>query len=451
MDGHGRVVARIDRTEKPLTDHVLLNIDDDWKDIAQFDAEGGHSSGVIGLSSDGKSLVRAAFNEQMGTDGLVTLPLSAGEDAKELFSDRQYDIEGTLTDPWTGRIIGTTEITDMSRDRYFDPAMQALQKGLEAAFHGNSVHAVNWDLSKQEVIVAVDGPQMPRSYFFLDRTTHKARFIASTYPGLSKDQLGETKPFPYKARDGLNIPAYLTLPPSKTPKMLPVVVLPHGGPRARDEIAFDWQAQFLANRGYAVLQPNFRGSSGYGRKFEEAGYGQWGLKMQDDVTDGVRKLIADGIADPKRICIVGGSYGGYAALAGAAFTPDLYACAVSWAGISDLGTLFSEERRYSGGDEWLMSAWRRFVGDSRDSKKLEAASPAFHVDRIKAPILLMHGEADTTVRIEQSEIMEKALKRAGKKVTFISIPKESHYMQSAETRIRYLTELEKFLAANIGN
>jgi dipeptidyl aminopeptidase/acylaminoacyl peptidase len=182
--------------------------------------------------------------------------------------------------------------------------------------------------------VAVDGPQMPRSYFFLDRTTHKARFIASTYPKLNKDQLGKTKPFPYKARDGLDIPSYLTLPPGKTPKMLPVVILPHGGPRARDEMAFDWQAQFLANRGYAVMQPNFRGSSGYGRRFEEAGYGQWGLKMQDDITDGVRKLIADGIADPKRICIVGGSYGGYAALAGAAFTPDLYACAVSWAGIS---------------------------------------------------------------------------------------------------------------------
>ena len=144
------------------------------------------------------------------------------------------------------------------------------------------------------------------------------------------------KPYPYKARDGLDIPAYLTLPPGKAPKNLPVVVMPHGGPDYRDYIGFDWMAQFFANRGYAVLQPNFRGSSGYGHKFTEAGLHQWGLKMQDDISDGVKKLIADGIANPKRVCIVGASYGGYAALAGATFTPDLYACAVSFAGISDL-------------------------------------------------------------------------------------------------------------------
>ena len=209
---------------------------------------------------------------------------------------------------------------------------------------------------------------------------------------------------------------------------------------------------FLANRGYAVLQPNFRGSSGYGVKFLEAGYGQWGLKMQDDVTDGVKKLIEDGIVDPKRICIVGGSYGGYAALAGAAFTPDLYACAASWAGVSDLGEFLRTRSQDYGRDSAMISSWTRFIGDRYDnSAKLDAASPANNAARIKCPVLLMHGTADSTVRINQSEIMRRALERAGKKVEYIEFDKETHYMETADTRIRALKELERFLAVNIGN
>ena len=311
---------------------------------------------------------------------------------------------------------------------------------------------MSWDLSRQKVIVKVDGPFQPSAFYLLDRSTHKATKIATTYRELTQADLGQVKPYPYKARDGLDIPGYLTLPPGKQPKNLPVVIMPHGGPMARDSLGFDWWAQFLANRGYAVLQPNFRGSSGYGEKFLEAGYGQWGLKMQDDVTDGVKKLIADGIADPKRICIVGGSYGGYAALAGAAFTPDLYACAASWAGVSDLGEFLRTRSQDYGRDFAMISSWSHFIGDRYDdSDKLDAASPAKNAARIKCPILLMHGTADSTVRINQSEIMRRALERAGKKVEFIEFEKETHYMETADTRIRVLQALEKFLAANIGN
>lgn len=207
---------------------------------------------------------------------------------------------------------------------------------MQQAFPGLTVHIVSWDLAKDCVIVSAEGPRQPATYYLLDRTTHQTQTIASAYPTLQTGDLGEMKPYNYVARDGLPIPAYLTLPPGKAPRALPVVVMPHGGPDDRDEMGFDWMAQFLANRGYAVLQPNYRSSSGYGHKFTEAGLHQWGLTMQDDISDGVKKMIADGIADPKRVCIVGASYGGYAALAGAAFTPDLYACAASWAGVSDL-------------------------------------------------------------------------------------------------------------------
>ena len=188
------------------------------------------------------------------------------------------------------------------------------------------------------------------------------------------------KSYPYKARDGLDIPAFITLPPGKAPKALPLVVMPHGGPNERDMIGFDWWAQFLANRGYAVFQPNYRGSMGYGLKFKAAGDLQWGRKMQDDITDGVKKLIEDGTVDPRRICIVGASYGGYAALAGAAFSPDLYACAVSFAGVSDLHSfeLWQERRQ---GKYWPYKNFTEHIAAS--VADADAVSPALHADQVQ--------------------------------------------------------------------
>jgi dipeptidyl aminopeptidase/acylaminoacyl peptidase len=295
----------------------------------------------------------------------------------------------------------------------------------------------------------VDGPRAPQTYYYLDRVKHQATEIASAYPKLKSADLSDETPYPYKARDGLDIHAYLTLPSGKPAKNLPTVIMPHGGPDARDEVRFDWWAQFLANRGYAVLQPNFRGSAGYGRQFTEAGLHQWGLKMQDDITDGVRKLVADGIADPKRVCIVGASYGGYATLAGATFT-------VSWAGVSDLPNILSTEIQNSGRegkDSALVSFWASRIGSAaEDNDKLIAASPARHADQVKCPVLLMHGEADTTVRIDQSEMENKALLKAGKTVEFIRFTGgEDHYMNVADTRIRMLKETERFLEKYIGN
>ncbi|HEY5346927.1 MAG TPA: alpha/beta fold hydrolase, partial [Rhizomicrobium sp.] len=251
-------------------------------------------------------------------------------------------------------------------------------------------------------------------------------------------------------RDGLDIPAYLTLPPGKLAKDLPLVVMPHGGPDARDMLGFDWWVQFLVNRGYAVLQPEYRGSYGYGRKFTEAGFKQWGLKMQDDISDGVKKVIADGIADPKRVCIVGASYGGYAALAGGAFSPDLYACVVSFAGVSDLPHMLHTEHLYNGRE--ASSFWSSRIGSTDENwDQLKTTSPALHADKFRAPVLLLHGEGDTTVHIDQSEIMNDALKKAGKQVTFIRLPGSDHYLSLADTRIRVLQETEKFLDKYIGH
>jgi dipeptidyl aminopeptidase/acylaminoacyl peptidase len=447
-DGYGRVVGRIDRSYRPLREHVMLYRDGEWSEAGVYDASADKDSGIAGLSEDGKALLR--FTRDSRSMQVVESFDLATHTSTPLFAAPANDVDGLIFDPWTGRAVGATYTDERPQHRFFSPERQATQRGVEKVFPGLDVAIVSENAARDRVLLAVEGPQAPPSYYFLNRTTHQAKLIASSYPGLTPADLGEMKPYNYKARDGLDIPAYITLPPGKAPKNLPAVVMPHGGPDARDAIGFDWWAQFLANRGYVVLQPNFRGSAGYGHKFTEAGLKQWGLKMQDDISDGVKKMVADGIVDPKRICIVGASYGGYAALAGATFTPDLYACAVSWAGISDLQQLLSDEVQFP--DAPSVSFWKSRIGDFfRDEDKLRAASPAFHAAEVKCPVLLLHGESDNTVDIYQSQIEEKALKAAHKQVSFIRFAGgEDHYMNTAETRIRLLKETEAFLAKYIG-
>ena len=450
MDGHGHIVARVELMLHPLHQQLFVFRNGDWVPSGDYDASGDNNVGVVGLTTDGKSLA-VLRHEGQATVSLLRHDLVTGDEKTVLFSNPDYDVMSPIRDEWTGRVIGAMYAADKFEYHFFDDAHQGLQDGLEKVFPGTSVHATSLDRAEDRAIVSVQAPHVPPTYYFLDRKTHAATKILTAYPHLSEADLGEMKPYPYTARDGLRIPAYLTLPPGKTAKNLPVVVMPHGGPDARDIVGFDWWAQFLANRGYAVLQPNYRGSSGYGRKYTEAGLRQWGLKMQDDISDGVKQLIADGIADPKRVCIVGASYGGYAALAGATFTPDLYACAMSVAGVSDLPEFLFEVRSDTGQDSQGTSFWSSRIGsDWEESDRLKATSPARHADQVKCPILLMHGEGDTTVRIKQSELEYAALKEAGKNVQFIRFAGEDHYLDFADTRIRMLKELEKFLAAHIG-
>ena len=363
MDGHGHVVGRVDQIEEPLVDHLKLYQDGSWKEVASYNAEVDVGASIAGLSTDGKALIRFEWNEKTGTEGLVSYDIATGV-TTPLFNDPIHDVAGLEVDDWTQRAVGASYTTDTHHYRYFDPSIQALQNGLEAAFPGNNVAVTSWNRALDKVIAAVWSTSQPPTYYLVDRKTHFAGRIGTAYPKLTASDLGIVKPYPYKARDGLDIPAYLTLPPGKLAKNLPVVVMPHGGPELRDAMDFDWWAQFLANRGYVVLQPNFRGSAGYGYAFRKAGFHQWGLKMQDDITDGVNKLIADGIADPKRICIVGASYGGYAALAGAAFTPNLYACAVSYAGVSDLPKLLETALEESSAHGKEMSYLNSRVGNT---------------------------------------------------------------------------------------
>lgn len=297
-------------------------------------------------------------------------------------------------------------------------------------------------------MIRTDGPRNPPVLSLYDTKTHQVNIIQEAYPALKPSDLGEMKAYPYKARDGLDIHAFLTLPPGKDAHNLPTVIFPHGGPESRDAMRFDWWSQFMASRGYAVLQPNYRGSSGYGRDFVTAGDGEWAGKAQDDLEDGVKKLVADGIADPKRVCIVGASWGGYLALGGASFKPDLYACAVSYAGPSDMALdLYTGTVLYEGEGT---SVWKRRMGALDDSKKLDSQSPINFAKNVKIPVLLLHSEKDTTVKIEQSEMEKRALERAGKQVEFVKLDGDDHYLEYADSRIKLLKEVERFLAAHIG-
>jgi dipeptidyl aminopeptidase/acylaminoacyl peptidase len=450
LDGHGGIVGRVDRLHAPLTDRLRLYENGSWRDVMDFDAKGDAGADLHGLSMDGKSLVLTGKGDR---ETLVLMDRETGQVGATLFASDRYDAAYAIHDEWTNRVNGAAFMADSWKYTYFDPTREAVQRGIEQAFPGTDAFATSTDLAGDKMIVRAQSPHEPPTYYYLDRTTHRATKVASEYPGLAAEDLGDMKPYPYAARDGLALDAYLTVPPGREAKNLPLVVMPHGGPDARDVIGFDWWSQFLANRGYAVFQPNFRGSTGYGRSFTDAGLHQWGLKMQDDITDGVKKLIADGVADPKRICIVGASYGGYAALAGATFTPDLYACAVSFACISNLhDMLVWEGARFGDINTSYASFWISRIGDiSDDSARIDATSPALHADQVKIPILLMHGENDTTVPIYQSEEEEKALLKAGKKVEFVRFAGDDHYFTLSATRIDMLTRVEKFLHDNIGN
>lgn len=322
---------------------------------------------------------------------------------------------------------------------------------------GAAVARIDWNPKKEQFsILAKDGdswresPSSPPVYYLVDLAANKADIVGEAYPALADAKLGEVRMITYKARDGADVPAYLTLPPGSSGKNLPLILLPHGGPESRDNYEFDWLTQFLATRGYAVLQPQFRGSTGFGDAWRKAGYRQWGLLMQDDITDGVKALIEQGVADSKRVCVVGWSYGGYAALAGAAFTPDLYRCAVSINGVSDLPQMLSYElARASDGDESSSVAYgREHIGPVTDRAVIEK-SPARAATQVKAPVLLLTATNDTVVPSLQSEMMARALKILDKPVTLVQVKGDDHWLSQTATRLQVLKETEKFLKANL--
>jgi len=345
-----------------------------------------------------------------------------------------------------GEYAGAVFIADTATYLLKDPKLQSHWSAVRRYFKEQAnVRILEIDKDRTKMLLYVVGPRSPGDYYLYHLAKANLEFIASNQPWLEPDNLAAVEILKGPMRDGTTITSYLTRPNGATGK-LPLVVVPHGGPEQRNSISYDPFAQALAAQGWLVLQPNFRGSGGYGRAFAEAGYRQWAGRMQDDVTDAVNDLIEREIADPKRIAIYGASYGGYAALMGAIVTPDLYQAAVSLAGVSDLNQLISYVRKEDGDDAATYQYWLKSIGNPKlDKAAIDAVSPRLRASEFTIPVLLMHGTADRIVPPKQSEDMKKALEKAGKSVKYIAFNGEPHSGWNTDNEIKQIEEAIAFL------
>ena len=361
-----------------------------------------------------------------------------------LYENPEVDVASLFFSRKRKVLISARYSTWKSFRKFFDPEFEALVKDLEEKLPGYEVGIQENDKEEKLYIVRTYSDRTLGTYYLYDAQARKLEKLADVSPWLDEKEMAEMKPVSYKSRDGLTINGYLTVPKGLEAKNLPVIINPHGGPWVRDNWGFNPEVQFLANRGYAVLQMNYRGSTGYGRKFWEASFKQWGLKMQDDITDGVNYLVKEGIADPKKVAIYGGSYGGYATLAGAAFTPDLYACAVDYVGVSNLLTFMKTIPPY-----WkpMLDQMHEMVGDpEKDEAAMKAVSPAFHSDKIKAPLFVAQGARDPRVNKDESDQMVNGLRARGVAVEYMVKDNEGHGFHNEENRFDFYEAMEKFLA-----
>jgi len=462
-----RIVAAPGRKCSYLTDHagvvrvcttlevdgsrlILYRADEksEWKKIAAF-ANDTRAISAIGFTPDNRSLY-VLSNRDRDTIALFEMDPEAGVLGKLLYEAPGVDLDSPVWSTDRRTLLGVNYHTSRWSTHYFDPVVEQLQKDLQEAFAGYTIEIMNFSQDGKKVIVLVNNERTPGSYYLYDGKARQVTSLAPLAPWLDPKQLSAVKPIHYAARDGLEIDGYLTIPNGKEPKKLPLIVYPHGGPLAvRDTEEWNPDVQFLANRGYAVLQMNFRGSGGSGSKFREAGNREWGGKMLDDITDAVMWAVEQGVADPKRVCIFGASYGGYAALMDAATHPELFRCAISYAGVSDLESVFAAEIV---GDGWTvqrspeeLAFLARTLGDRRDTAFLREHSPLYNASKIACPVFIAHGRQDYVVPVSQARQMREALKKANKTVEYLEKPDDGHGFHIERNRVELFTQIDAFL------
>ena len=396
--------------------------------------------GMAGLSPDGTHLYYFIFDEANQdsklleialTDGTPRTPVTVPDKAEQFY-----------TADTSERVVGWREDKFGAMPVFFDEKSNASVKALQAAFPDSIISVGDFSEDLNMIVFKTQGPGDSGTWFQLDVSQRNAWPLGKDYPDIKPAQVGEIRTMTYTAQDGLEIEMIVTMPPGLEPKNLPVIMLPHGGPHAHDEPRFDWWAQAMASRGYVVAQPNFRGSTNKDLAFREAGYGKWGAEMQTDVSDGLNYLAGLGIVDPKRACIVGASYGGYAALAGVTIQQGIYRCAVSVAGVSDLPLQIDDGLKKSGNSKALDRYFDKAIGKGRD---LVAISPAYHAEKADAPILLIHGRDDTVVYINQSDRMADKLSDAGKPFEYVKLRGEDHWLSRGASRLSMLEATVAFV------
>lgn len=393
---------------------------------------------LVALGSGGTSVIYGIEDED-GAQRWFEVPLAGGE-PKPFLHD--VGVERIFVDRSTGAMIGYRGAGEKRETVMADPAHQSALSRIFKAFAGRETDLIDWTPDFSKVVVRTSGSKDSGTWYLVDVAQRRADIIADERPAITAEHVGPISTIDYTAADGLKMDGVLTLPPDREAKNLPVILLPHGGPAAHDTPGFDWWAQAFASRGYAVFQPNFRGSTGRDDAFRHAGDGEWRRKMQSDISDGLAELARRGIVDPARACIVGASYGGYAALAGVTLQQGLYRCAVSVAGVADLSLMYRTDLRESGNSQMLGKVLREQLGDPKGYAEV---SPRRLAARADAPVLLIHGKDDTVVPYNQSLVMADALKDAGRPYELVALPGEDHWLSRAETRKRMLAETMRFV------
>jgi pimeloyl-ACP methyl ester carboxylesterase len=376
---------------------------------------------------------------ETGRAALYEYNIETGTFGRQLMENDLVDI----SEVFYSRLKDTVEYAGFTIDtpqlHFFNEQLERDYNAVTQALPDATNVIASQSADEKRLIIFSSSSHNPGSYYLFDRENKKLKYLGSSYPELEKKSLSRTKGVNYKARDGMTIYGYVSMPPTPNSSPSPMVVLVHGGPYSRDINQFDTWVQFLTNRGYVVFQPNFRGSTGYGSAFWKRGYRQWGLAMEDDIVDGVKILIDEKVADPSSICIMGASYGGYAALMGVAKHADVFRCAISIAGISDLNRLMIQKGNYLN---------RLLIGDDIDERR--AVSPVTYAEKITCPVFLAHGTEDKNVYYSQSENMYDALKKTNKDVTFLKLKDETHHLEDVKNRVALFEAIDEFLDKYMG-
>ena len=436
--------VRILTQVKDSTYQILhrFNDDQDWNSLWEFEAFSDEGVWPLGFDRDVNILYVQALHNNF--NAIFKVDLRDSKLKKELVAHKNgYDLNGSLIySQKRGRVVGISSNHGQG-NTYWDPSFKKLQASINQSMPDtfNILYSVSKDETRYLNLSYSD--THAGTYYFIDRKKGTIKAIARKYPELKPALMAEKKPISYQARDGLTIEGYLTLPVGhKSGQKYPTVVFPHGGPISYDGEGFDYWTQFLANRGYAILQMNFRGSSGYGHDFMKAGLKKWGLAMQDDIEDGTKWLIKKGYSDSGNICILGASYGGYAALMGLVKTPDLYQCAISFAGVMDQDLLIRNNLKYSNNE-----IIKEQIGSN--ASDLKARSPLYNVNKITKPVLLIHGDQDRRVQVLHSRNMQDEMENQGKNSTYIELKNGSHYLSINENRLATFEAIEAFLGSHL--
>lgn len=450
VDADGRPLVREDYDSQDELHQIWVT--DGNKRRLVYERTGGlRRINPVGLTPDRSALIVTGYSDA-GRRTFFKLDLEDGELIGPILEREGKGIDRVLVD--VNRVVYGVEYAGFKPEyEFFDPGLSERVRSIQDRLPQTAARLQSFSADFSDLAFHVSGGWNSGASLLFRSGAAEPEMIATDRETITSDLVAPTSIIEYEAADGLTIPALVTAyEPVVEKGNAPLIVLPHGGPEAHDKLHFDWLAQYFASRNYVVLQPQFRGSDGFGWAFREAGRGEWGGKMQTDLDDGVDHLVQAGKVDADRVCIVGASYGGYAALAASVQSRGRYRCAASINGLSDLRRMLLDKSRDYGRDHWVIQYWETLYGTDRyDKEAIDALSPAKMADKVDTPVLLVHGKDDTVVPIEQSRVMHKALQRAGKDVTFVQLKGEDHWLSYGDTRLAALRAVAEFVERHIGN